>query len=335
MSTSNKPTCNHNGRNNIKCQNLRLGDTMFCYLKSHHPDATVYQKTVDKQYQNYLANTIDHSNFSIQDVVGDGACLYRCFVVHLLYNLSSLKEVDKAFYDDLLNNLNEFFRLKLLDPSIQVESWDENTYKIHIKDLIEQRMIEVNYLFINKLAKMMQSLLKKWLVAHKDLNIEDLGGFTIEDLIQNCHDINVEQYNYLYEIFAGENDFVYVKNDDAASESTSTSTTTSATTEEIGVEVEDENGQYKKLYIPDRWGSTSEIYAFSGVFNSRINIYVIKRFDKKLAEMTDGKKLVNSARIKLYQRVELRTSENTFAKELNLLLVEKKGFSHYQYLEQH
>jgi len=349
-----KLTCNHIGRNNNKCKNYRLGESMFCYLKSHHSDADAYEKIIEKQYQNYITNTIDHSHFTLKDVVGDGACLYRCFVIYLLYNLQNLVEVNKPMYEILSKNVNEFFQLKF-NSSIDIINMHPDQYKTFIDEIFDNRMIEVNYLFINKLAKIIQVALKTWLVEHKDLTIEELGGFTIENLIQNCHDITIEQYEYLYDIFAGENDFLYVKtdeNDDASTSttsvsnsaststtttSTSTSTTTSASvasTSTSSLVSEAIKDGYKKMYIPDRWGSSSEIYGFSGMFGGKVNIYVIKRFDKKMSDMADGKKLVKTSRLKLFQRVELRMSEYTFEKELNLLLVEKNGFSHYQYLDQ-
>jgi len=337
-------TCQHVSKNGFYCGNNSLISSKYCYLKSHHPNIQEYEKLKAELYQNYLNQTQDHINFTVKDVIGDGACLYRCFTVHLLKNLKLVAEVNQEIYAEFLNLINVFFKLKLENSEIEVESWNNDEYQDKIANIINQKSLETNYYFVNKLAKYLQIKLKNWLVHNKDFTIEDLGGFTIEDLVKNCHDITLDQYDFLYEIYAGDVDYLLVKmNSDTEEEDDNHKQMTTrshdhAKDEQLSTmsatEVDDDgSNKYKKIHIPDRWGSTSEIYAFSALFHSVINIYVIKRFDIKTCAVVIGKKLVKSSRIELYQRVELRSSGKKFSKELNLLLIEKEGFSHYQYLD--
>ena len=425
-------TCLFVNRNGIPCSNHNILNTEYCHLKSHHPDLVKYQECLEKLYQIYYDKTVDHNNFIIKDVVGDGACLYRCFIVHLLKNLPHLMNINPEVYIDFMKVLNGFFQLSLEDSGIDIEKWTSFEYQTKINQIVDKKMLETNYLLVNKLARYIQIKLKDWLVKNKTFSIEDLGGFTIENLVENCHEMSLEQYDFLYNIFAGDLDYLLIKmdsddenEDEKDKENTeniksteipsmspgpnprshtkktdpiqadknsttisvkSLTSTSSSILDEIGIEEElplkptpkknilkgkggkskknltkklndkpdnkkdnkiDENcGQmskhdqdkvkenyYKKINIPDRWGSTSEIYAFSGLFSAVINVYVIKRFDKKTCSVVMGKKAVKTSRLELYQRVQLRIDENRFPQELNILLIEKNGFPHYQYLE--
>ena len=177
----------------------------------------------------------------------------------------------------------------------------------------------------------MQFLIKDWLVQHQYYQIDDLGGITIEDLVEDCHELSLEQYGFLYSIYAGDMDYVLMRVDEEDEEESV------PILDEIGIaeemEVSSEHGKYKKINIPDRWGGTPEIYAFSSLMAARINIYVIKRYDKKTQKVVLGKKIVKNSRLQLYQRVEIRPQGNFYIPDLNLLLIEKKGYAHYQYLE--
>lgn len=333
-------TCLHLNKNGTNCGNKKIFGSEYCYLKSHYPNTEIYENTIESHYQNFVSQTLEHNDFTVTDVIGDGACLYRCFVVYLLKNLHLLVEHNQEIYLEFFQMINEYFQLKLENNNLQITNWTSEEYQSKIKEIIEQKMVETNYLIVNKLAKYLQVKIKDWLVANKNMPIEDLGGFPLEQLIENCHDINLEQYDFLYNIFAGDLDYILVKLDDEE--------LAELAALETGVieDIDDENGKkdnnnenkeedvkYKKVNIPDRWGSTSEIYGFSGLFNVNVNVYVIKRFDKKRCDVVLGKKVVKSSRFELYQRVSLRSDTPKMNEELDVLLIERKGFPHYQYLD--
>ena len=149
-------TCLHVNKNGTACGNKNLLGSDFCYLKSHYPDPELYQNIYEKLYKNYLAQTIDHNLFTVTDVIGDGACLYRCFTVHLLKNLELLAKVNQDVYLDFFKMINEYFQLKLEDNTIEIKEWTSDEYQAQIKDIINKKMLETNYLFVNKLAKYIQ-----------------------------------------------------------------------------------------------------------------------------------------------------------------------------------
>jgi len=318
-------TCLHISKSGITCDNKKILGTNFCYLKSHHSNQKEYQDCVETLYQNYVSQTIDSKNFQVIDVIGDGACLYRCFTVHLLKNLKTLSKTNHEIYSDFMEITNEFFQLKMENNTVKIDDWSQEEYQSKIQEIIEQKMLETNYMFVNKLAKYLQVKIKDWLVSNKSMPIEELGGFTLEHLVENCHDITLEQYNVLYEIFAGDLDYIMIQQDD--------SDESIGVKEDVSNQSRSNGGKMQKLNIPDRWGSTSETYGFSGLCHINVNVFVIKRFDRKSCGIILGKKIVKSSRMELYQRVALRSFGETVSKDLDVLLIERKGFPHYQYLD--
>lgn len=332
--------CQHVNKNGTKCGNKILPNSKYCYLKSHYPDTDQYLDIVDKLYQDYLARTIDHQLFTIKDVIGDGACLYRCLTIHLLKNLDQLVKIKPDIYTEIVKTLNEFFQLQMEDSAIQIENWSTEQYHEKISDIIDCKLLETNYYLVNKIAKYVQILLKKWLVQNQDYQIDELGGISIRDLVEGCHGITIDQYDFLYNIFAGDVDYLLLKMDDEDSPTdvSSSELDSIAAVEEVEIPTktkgkEKKKEKYKKINIPDRWGSSSEIYAFSGLFHAVINVYVIKRFEKKNCSIVVGKKVLKTSRLELYQRVELRTDAPKFTQELDVLLIERRGIPHYQYLD--
>jgi hypothetical protein len=352
-------TCLHISKGGINCDNKKILGTNFCYLKSHHTNQKEYQNCVETLYQNFISQTIDSKDFQVSDVIGDGACLYRCFTIHLLKNLNLLEKRNNEIYTKFMEVTNFFLKLRLGKNDFKISDISSVEYQAQIDDIVEQKMVESNYMFINELAKYLQFKIKDWLVANSNLQIEELGGFTLEHLIENCHDITLEQYNALYGIFAGDLDYIIIQNDE--SKNASKNESNDENNDDVSTNVEESNDEiqydeslseisvgevvksgkgaskknYKKINIPDRWGSTSEIYGFSGLCGVNVNVYVIKRFDRKNCSIILGKKVVKSSRIELYQRVGLRSFDDKMEKDLDILLIEKKGFSHYQYLNKH
>ena len=194
-------TCLHFNKNGSACGNKKLTGSNYCYLKSHYPSLEDYEEISKKIYQHYLTKTIDHNIYTVTDVIGDGACLYRCFALHLLKNLDLLAKVNEEVYLDYMKMINQYFKLKLEDDNIEIKNWSSEEYQIKIQDIIKQKMLETNYLFVNKLSKYLQVKIKDWLVEHKNLSIEELGGFTLESLVENCHDISLNSSRYKISLF--------------------------------------------------------------------------------------------------------------------------------------
>ena len=80
---------------------------------------------------------------------------------------------------------------------------------------------------------------------------------------------DMEIYKDLYEIFAGDDDYILIEKENDSSDDIN----------------EDNKKTYIKKYIPLRWGGMSEIYAFYKIFGININQYVGVRWNKSKNKM--------------------------------------------------
>ena len=145
-----------------------------------------------------------------------------------------------------------------------------------------------------ELAINIQSILSKWLYSNKDRIFRDTG-ISISDLIMNCHDLTMEKYKEYYSVFAGDNDHIEIDG--------------------------------KIITLPDRWGSTPELYAFSILFNVKIDIYCLYRLHNySIVECTIRAKNVK------FKLSSTFNENNENSNTMNLLRSKKRGDYHYQYL---
>ena len=143
------------------------------------------------------------------------------------------------------------------------------------------------------IAENIQYILAKWIYDNKD-RIFGETGITISDLVFNCHELTIEQYKEYYSVFAGDNDYIEIDG--------------------------------KTIHIPDRWGSTPELYAFSVLFNVNINIYCLYRLQNfNIIECT-----IRSKNCKF--KLSSSFNETSELPKFNLVRSKKRGDYHYQYL---
>ncbi len=208
-------------------------------------------------------------DFEIVGVRGDGACLYRSIIRFL---------VD---YQKYLNE-NEYF------------------YKIFDDIKINEKEASRN----------LQEVLKNWIVEHQYDTLDPFMNIdgTIGDLVIIDHEYieNIDVYNALYSIFAGENDFF--------------------------IDEEDNNNV---CYIPTRWGGVSEIYAFYKIFGVKINQWVLRKWNKRKDEMEIcADENVRGCRFLKIQTIGNGNDSENETLEMNILYYDNGNEStrHYVYL---
>lgn len=69
----------HNNCLKKDCNNVQIGNSEFCKLRSHHPDKESFEKSRTYEIKKFNKQRINPSNFKIIDGEYDGACLYRSF----------------------------------------------------------------------------------------------------------------------------------------------------------------------------------------------------------------------------------------------------------------
>jgi hypothetical protein len=220
----------------------------------------------------YKENTIVKSKFKEVSVRGDGACLYRCLIRYMV---------------DIQKHINNNPNFKIVFDDINIKEGGA--------------------------AKNLQFLIKDWLYKNKDEKLDDFMNFdgTIGDFVLIDHEEipNMEIYNELYSIFAGDEDYLISESDE-----------TNIKGDKL----------YEKVYIPLRWGGMSELYAFNKIFDININQYIGVRWNKSKQRMDNCEFDKKDRRYRLIQKIGIE--DNNL--EVNLLFnnSEKLYRRHYTYL---
>ena len=102
----------------------------------------------------------------------------------------------------------------------------------------------------------------EWVIENSNMEFPNSGGILIKDFIELVHgeeDItNLDEYKYYYSEYAGD-------------------------------EVIDEDGEV----FPERWGSILELFAFHKLFNVNVNIFLLKKIDRKFNVVLCSKRSKN------------------------------------------
>lgn len=141
-----------------------------------------------------------------------------------------------------------------------------------------------------KVANLLQQIIREWIMVNRNKYIENLNCF-LKNFVTLCHELSdIYDYNNLYKIFAG---------DDVPK------------------------------YTNDRWAGTPEFYAFAYIFNIKVSIYTIKKFNEKTCSVVRGYIRNPSSRLQLYQSF----NENNDVTHFRFLHLEKYN-GHYLYIKE-
>ncbi len=223
----------------------------------------------------YKENTVAKSKFKEVSVRGDGACLYRCLIRYMV---------------DIQKQINNNPNFKVVFDDIDIKEGGA--------------------------AKNLQFLIKDWLYKNKEEKLDDFMNFdgTIGDFVLIDHEEipNMEIYNELYSIFAGDEDYLLTESEETNNKG---------------------DKLYEKVYIPLRWGGMSELYAFNKIFGININQYIGVRWNKSKKRMDNCEFDKKDRRYRLIQKIGIEDNKEQ-SLEVNLLFnnSEKLYRRHYTYL---
>lgn len=131
-------------------------------------------------------------------------------------------------------------------------------------------------------ARGIQRELMEWVIENSDMEFPNSGGILIKDFIELVHGeediINLDEYKYYYSEYAGD-------------------------------EVIDVDGEV----FPERWGSILELFAFHKLFNVNVNIFLLKKIDRKFNVVLCSKR---SKKYRFY--LSQKFYDSRFDKECNL-----------------
>lgn len=274
--------CQFKLRNNNYCNNKRIGCLKYCHLKGHQDNILYYDKVVKLLEKNFIDATLPLKNLDIYDVNGDGACLYRCMALSLYDIPNVIINHESNFTDQLIDLINKN------------ENMDEKIEK------------EMSYL--------LQQIIREWIMENREMHIEHLGC-TLETYVKLCHDFDdIFEYNNLYKIFAGDNDFIKVDSGKVYQSGRNKG-----------------KSIIKKVYIEDRWGAAPELFAFVNIFNINVSIYTLKRFDKRRCKVVKGSLRGITPRLKLIEEFHNNLLINQDI-DIKFLLTDKEE-RHYCYIK--
>ena len=139
-------------------------------------------------------------------------------------------------------------------------------------------------------------------MTHRNRLSNQKPFFSKEYWIQQQALPSLEIYQQLYDIFAGDRNFLFSKK--------------------------------KRIFIPPRWGGITEIYAFVKIFNVNVNQWTYQKWDEKNNKIKLTTHKDNKRRLYLLQKIELTNDENENKLTLNLLYLDsfKEYKRHYMYL---
>ena len=188
------------------CTHAKLFQSDFCYLKSHYPSKKKYNEAITRVTYHFITTSsplpCSLDKVEIYNPLENGSCLYSCFVKYLMMNPYILTNVR-----DLHKSRDEFVHLYLSPDTItSADSFSRNTY-------------------------LMQIMLKDYISEHCNELIDN--SYTWAQMVEQCHEMSIEEYDMWYNIAADANNVA--------------------------------NGKL----IPSRWGSSVEIIAFSKIFGNR------------------------------------------------------------------
>ena len=292
--------CNFISPHGTKCTKKRICDSEYCYLKSHYPTVYLYKVTMSNISDSFSQLSSSRDRFTVYDVDKDGACMYYC-LSRFLFNFSMILKNHKL--------MGEYFDILKINKGI-TENIMEDPKKLNdfIKSLTDADFDESR----DCLSRYLQQKIKNWCVANASSNIDEFG-ISLSDWILMTHEEikSIEDYNNIYDIFAGDPDFILTPSDEKYKSGKN-------------------KGQYKmiKEEIPERWGGITELYAFNNLFNTSVNVYIFKKFDQRKGEIVTCTSRSANARYSMYTILDTIPESNIC---VNLMLDESRS-SHYMLL---
>ena len=301
-------SCEYISKQNKPCPHIKLEGTDYCHNESHHENKIIFSNILEKIKRDFTKSRIPLSKFKYHNVTPDGACLYRCMVNGLFtYSGNSLEKMCQLFIN------NEYFPTDIDKTSFIKEYLELSDNFEHENTYLPEEME-------TELAEILQKIVVLYVRKNKDnlilekypKYIEIIPDYSITNIIEDTHEITIDEYLKNYEKFAGDDDFEYIEKT-----------------------IKPKNKRRKeytkkvKKDIDDRWGGIPEIIVTSFIFNIGINIYIPQIFDERYAKTKTIKSLNSKNEIFLYLIDSIDTINPN---KINLLLGQIKRSPHYIYL---
>jgi len=111
--------CKHISKRGNECKYTSIGNSNYCYLKSHHPSSSEYKKVIDLLKKEWFMETCPIDIFSKFNVPDDGWCFFTSFGYSLLHKFrnNTENETIKTFFNQ--NDFKEY---------ISKKNWEDHTF---------------------------------------------------------------------------------------------------------------------------------------------------------------------------------------------------------------
>jgi hypothetical protein len=283
-------------------------------IKARQAEASEKQKL-------FMESTIDaQSSFLVEDVIGDGACMYRALANSIYYgsplisdDLSNLKKREKKriLYQSLANMHTERQHNDSEKRDDKEWGWNGDSQEI--------------------VARKLQKIALMYITEHQDEPMDgDDSKLALKEVIEAVHELDFDEYLYYYQFFAGDDVEVETETEsDENDETTSRNDSDDGDTEEtkIGDNSEDDSEDDSEEFIIERWGGFPEQYAISKIFDRPIYVYSAEKWNTRTHKINVGtirnNKFVKNVRLRLYHVV------NNDASGMPLYILWSKSKRHY------
>lgn len=224
--------------------------------------------------ERFMNSCLDKDYFTIKNNSGNGACLFISFLFFLI-------ERKKDFI------LNPFF--------FEVFEGDE--------DRISDDLIDI---YANKI----QQQIRRWIIEHRYDTVKiPYLNLNVESFLLSNHPVigSIDEYEYLFEIYAGDNDFIEEETNEIYKRGPN-------------------KGKKKitKIKIEPRWGGTTETYAFSQMYSVNVNQWFIKSYNERMKKETICTLRSKNFRYYLAEKIEYKDDNHM---TINLLHVNNNHYA--------
>ena len=292
------------------------------------------QAEASKKQTQFIESTIDaQSSFLVEDVIGDGACMYRALANCIYYGLPLLS--------DDLSGLNKRDKKRLLYRSLANMRTERQHNDIEKRDNEEWGWNGDSQEIV---ARKLQKIALMYIKQHQNEPMDgDDSKLALREVIETVHELEFDEYLYYYQFFAGDEIEADADTDEGKQESqeeTEEETeerseadedenedTTEGEDEEDDEEEDEEDGEENVEFIMERWGGFPEQYAISKIFDRPVYVYSAEKWNIRTNRINVGtirnNKFVKNVRLRLYHVV------NSDASGMPLYLLWSKSKRHY------
>ena len=255
------------------------------------------QAETAKKEQQFMENTVDAKSFLIEDVIGDGACMFRALANDIYYS-SPLHSAE-------LENKHKKEKKQIIYQNLANMKHQRQHYDVEKRDDTEWGWSgDCQEIVARKLQKIALMYIREY--QNQPVDGDD-SKLILKDVVETVHELDFDSYLYHYQFFAG--DTIEVESEGEEAEERKDSGDSEECEDEHHEENNDtdDESEESEEHMVDRWGGFPEQYAISKIFDRPIYVYSAEKWNSRTNKINAGtirnNKFIKNVRLRLYDIV--------------------------------